>query len=86
MVLRERYKMKKIIITIDETKLKKNTYFTVKDIINTLEDRIQDGIDHGKWLEYIWNEFDVDDSEDDVIREIINSINDSVYYELVEVE
>lgn len=86
MVLKERYKMKKIIITIDETKLKKNKYFTVKDIINTLEDRIQDGIDYGKWLEYIWNEFDVDDSEDDVISEIVNSINDSVYYELVEVE
>lgn len=29
--------MKKIIITIDETKLKKNKYFTVKDILVEVE-------------------------------------------------
>ena len=45
--------MKKIIVTIDESKLKGP--ITEEDVVDTILDRIDDATDYGYWSELLWN-------------------------------
>lgn len=74
--------MKKIIITIDDSKLKGP--ITENDVLNTIDDRIQDAIDYGYWAELLWNGEYGKEWENYEGDSIPNSVEEAVNVEVIE--
>lgn len=68
--------MKKIIVTIDESKLKDP--ITEEKVKNIILGRIEDALDYGYWSEPLWNGDYGDEYEENEDEEIPCSVRESV--------
>lgn len=68
--------MKKIIVTIDESKLKGP--ITEDEVKDTILGRIEDALDYGHWSELLWNGDYGDEYEENEDDEIPYSVRESV--------
>lgn len=68
--------MKKIIVTIDESKLKDP--ITEDQVKDTILDRIEDALDYGYWSELLWNGDYGEEYEENEDEEIPCSVRESV--------
>lgn len=68
--------MKKIIITIDASKLKDP--ITEEEVMDTILDRIDDATDYGYWSELLWNGDYGEEYEENEDEEIPCSVSEAV--------